>query len=88
MFSVQIKSKKSSVRRFCARYVLQRDYPGDCKKLFGTPIRNMTDENKCSEDEAATHIISEDRCLQVMEVEEVRNSFEQVILTYKTMPFL
>lgn len=77
MLSVQIESRNSLVRRFSARYLVQWDYPGDCKKLFSSPVRNMTD-SKSSEDEAATHIISENRSLQVMEIEEVRNSFEQV----------
>lgn len=77
MLSVQIESRNSLVRRFSARYLVQWDYPGDCKKLFSSPVRNMID-SKSSEDEAAPHIISENRSLQVMEIEEVRNSFEQV----------
>ncbi|KAK7256868.1 hypothetical protein RIF29_30412 [Crotalaria pallida] len=72
----KIKSRNSSVRRFSARYVVQRDYPGDCKKLFSSPIGNRTNKCKSSEDEAANHI-SEDRSLEVMQIEEVRNFFEQ-----------
>lgn len=64
---------------------MQRDYPGDCKKLFSSPFKNMT-VRKSSEEEAAIHIISENRSLHV---EEVKNSFEQVcmIQIYKTMAF-
>ncbi|RDX82457.1 WD repeat-containing protein 62, partial [Mucuna pruriens] len=70
------ESRNSLVRRFSARYVLQWEYPGDCKKLFSSPVVNTTGK-KSSEDEDATRIISEDRSLQVKEIEEVRNSSEQ-----------
>lgn len=58
---------------------MQWDYPGGSKKLFSSPVRNTTD-SKSFEDEAATHIISEDRSLQGKESEEVGNSPEQVRL--------
>ncbi|XLR57972.1 hypothetical protein S83_008644, partial [Arachis hypogaea] len=31
------KSINSVVRRFSTRYVVQQDYPGDCKRLFISP---------------------------------------------------
>ncbi|KAJ1437347.1 hypothetical protein SESBI_03674 [Sesbania bispinosa] len=74
----KIESRKSLVRRFSARYIVQWDYPGDCKKLFSSPVRIMADSKSSdSEDEAATHIISENRSLQLKEIEDVRNYSEQ-----------
>ncbi|TKY65891.1 Mitogen-activated protein kinase-binding protein 1 [Spatholobus suberectus] len=72
------ESRNSLVRRFSARYIVQWDYPGDCKKLFSSPVGNTTGK-KSYEDEGATSIISGDRSLQVKEIEEVRNSSEQDI---------
>ncbi|XP_012575368.1 uncharacterized protein [Cicer arietinum] len=68
-------SRNSLVRKLSARYTVQWDFAGDRKKLFSSPVRNMTDSKSSKED--ATHIITENRSLQVMEIEEVRNSCEQ-----------
>ncbi|KAG5142868.1 hypothetical protein JHK82_018563 [Glycine max] len=74
----KVKSRNSLVRRFSARYTVQWDYPGDCKKLFSSPVGNKSGR-KSSEDKGATHTVSEDRSLQVKETEEVTNSSEQDI---------
>ncbi|KAK7294641.1 hypothetical protein RJT34_17531 [Clitoria ternatea] len=71
------ESRDSLVRRFSARYIVQRDYAGEYKKLLSTPDRNMVGRS-CSEVEGAT-IISEDRSLQAKEIAEVRNSSAQDI---------
>lgn len=87
---MQEKSRNSLVRRFSARYTVQWDYPGDCKKLFSSPVGNKSGR-KSSEDKGATHTVSEDRSLQVKETEEVTHSSEQVCMRatyFKTMPFL
>ncbi|KAK7395150.1 hypothetical protein VNO78_15694 [Psophocarpus tetragonolobus] len=74
----KVKSRNSLVRRLSARYIVQWDYPGDCKKLFSSPVENMSGR-KSSKDEVATNIISEDRSLPVKDTEEVRNSSIQDI---------
>lgn len=58
---------------------MQWDYPGDCKKMFSSPVGN-TSGRKSSEDEGATHIRSEDRSSQLKAIEEVRNSSGQVCI--------
>jgi hypothetical protein len=82
-----MKSRNSSVRKFSARYTVKWDYAGDYKKLFSSPVRNMTDSkrskeeaatDKRSKEEAATDI-SENRSFQVKEI-EVRSSCEQVCM--------
>jgi hypothetical protein len=73
-----MKSRNSSVRKFSARYTVKWDYAGDYKKLFSSPVRNMTD-SKRSKEEAATDNISENRSFQVKEI-EVRSSCEQVCM--------
>ncbi|KAK8466480.1 hypothetical protein PHAVU_008G107900 [Phaseolus vulgaris] len=72
------ESRKSLVRRFSSRYIVQWDYPGDCKKLFSSPDGH-TSGRKSSEDEGGTHIISEDRSSQLKEIEEMRTSSGQDI---------
>ncbi|KAL9315375.1 hypothetical protein ACSQ67_016376 [Phaseolus vulgaris] len=72
------ESRKSLVRRFSSRYIVQWDYPGDCKKLFSSPDGH-TSGRKSSEDEGGTHIISEDRSSQLKEIEEIRTSSGQDI---------
>jgi hypothetical protein len=75
-----MKSRNSSVRKFSARYTVKWDYAGDYKKLFSSPVRNMTDsDSKRSKEEAATDNISENRSFQVKEI-EVRSSCEQVCM--------
>lgn len=76
---MQAEKRKSLVRRFSARYIVQWDYPGDFKKLFSSPVGN-TSARKISKDEGATHIISEDGSSQVKEIEEVRHSSGQVCM--------
>ncbi|XP_045793438.1 WD repeat-containing protein 62 isoform X1 [Trifolium pratense] len=72
----KMKSRNSSVRKFSARYTVKWDYAGDYKKLFSSPVRNMTD-SKRSKEEAATDNISGNRSLlQVKEI-EAKNSREQ-----------
>ncbi|CAJ1803649.1 unnamed protein product [Sphenostylis stenocarpa] len=72
------ESRNSLVRRFSARYIVQWDYPGDCKKLFSSPVLN-TSGRKSTEDDGATHNIPEDRSLQMKQIEELRNSSEEDI---------
>lgn len=76
---MQIESRNSLVRRFSARYFVQGDYPGDCKKLFSSPVGHTTGKKR-SKDEGASHIVSEDRLLQEKEIEEVRNYSEHVFM--------
>ncbi|WVZ05114.1 hypothetical protein V8G54_018460, partial [Vigna mungo] len=76
--TLKAEKRKSLVRRFSARYIVQWDYPGDFKKLFSSPVGN-TSVRKISKDEGATHIISEDGSSQVKEIEEVRHSSGQDI---------
>ncbi|KAI4353229.1 hypothetical protein L6164_002195 [Bauhinia variegata] len=68
--------RKSSMRRYSSRYVLQQDYPGDCKRLFSTPVRNMTDKTMNFEEDSI-HIVSEDTSLQ--DVKNIEQSLEDSI---------
>ncbi|KAI5429628.1 uncharacterized protein LOC127127506 isoform X3 [Lathyrus oleraceus] len=72
----KMKSRNSSVRRFSSRYTVHWDYAGHYKKLFSSPVRNITDSKK-SKEEAATDNITENRSLQLMEIQEVENSSEE-----------
>ncbi|KAF7845400.1 mitogen-activated protein kinase-binding protein 1 isoform X1 [Senna tora] len=72
----KMKTRESFMRRYSARYIVQQDYPGDCKRLFSTPVRNITNKSSNHDVDSATHTKSEDTSLQVQEIEEVEN-FEQ-----------
>lgn len=75
---VQMKKRKSLVHRYSARYVVQQDYSGDCKRLFSTPIRKISDKTSNYNEDAATYTMSEDTSLQAMDIEQVKKSFDQV----------
>lgn len=68
-----MKSRNSSIRRFSSRYTIHWDRAGDYKKLFSSPVKNRTDSKK-SKEEAETDIITENRSLLLMEIEEAGNS--------------
>ncbi|XP_058739718.1 uncharacterized protein LOC131611903 [Vicia villosa] len=69
----KMKSRNSSIRRFSSRYTIHWDRAGDYKKLFSSPVKNRTDSKK-SKEEAETDSITENRSLQLMEIEEAGNS--------------
>ena len=72
MSFTQIDRKKSSVkRRYSARYVVQRDYIGDCKKLFGTPFRDSAGKTLNNQEEAATCVTQEDPVFHILEEQKM-----------------
>ncbi|MED6150355.1 hypothetical protein PIB30_071499 [Stylosanthes scabra] len=73
----KIEARNSVVRRFSARYIVQQDYPGDCKRLFISPVRRIIDKSMNSEEKAANYALSENRPLQDTEIEALRNSSKQ-----------
>lgn len=72
MSFTQIERKKSSVkRRYSARYVVRRDYVGDCKKLFGKPIRDLAGKTLNHQEEAATRVTQEDPVFHILEEQKM-----------------
>jgi hypothetical protein len=77
MFSIfngftQIDRTKSSVRRrYSARYVVHRDYLGDCKKLFGTPVQDLASKTLNCQKEAATRLTLEDPVFHILEEQKM-----------------
>ncbi|RYR62061.1 hypothetical protein Ahy_A04g019398 [Arachis hypogaea] len=71
------ESRNSVVRRFSTRYVVQQDYPGDCKRVFISPVRHITNKSMNSEEKAANYTLSKNRSLQDNEIDELRNSSKQ-----------
>ncbi|KAM3689728.1 hypothetical protein ACB098_09G070500 [Castanea mollissima] len=78
----KIERKKSSVkRRYSARYVVQRDYVGDCKKLFGTPVRDSAGKTLNHQEEAATCVTQEDPVFHILEEQkmDLKNSDQSLL---------
>lgn len=75
---MQMKTQKSLVHRHSARFVVRQDYPRDCKRLFSSPLRNISDKSSNYDEDAATHSKSDDASLQVMEIEPVKKTSGQV----------
>ncbi|XP_020977016.1 mitogen-activated protein kinase-binding protein 1 isoform X3 [Arachis ipaensis] len=71
------ESRNSVVRRFSTRYVVQQDYPGDCKRLFISPVRHITNKSMNSEEKAANYTLSKNRSLQDNKIDKLRNSSKQ-----------
>lgn len=72
MSFTQIERKKSSVkRRYSARYVVRRDYVGDCKKLFGKPVRDLAGKTLNHQEEAATRVTQEDPVFHILEEQKM-----------------
>ncbi|KAK1562808.1 hypothetical protein Q3G72_017406 [Acer saccharum] len=59
------KGKSTTRRRFSSRYVVRQDYEG-CKRLFGTPVRNVGGETWSRGDKSATQFASENPVIQMM----------------------
>ncbi|KAK0585024.1 hypothetical protein LWI29_022366 [Acer saccharum] len=59
------KGKSTTRRRFSSRYVVRQDYEG-CKRLFGTPVRNVGGETWNRGDKSATQFASENPVIQMM----------------------
>nr|POE90882.1 mitogen-activated protein kinase-binding protein 1 [Quercus suber] len=78
----KIERKKSSVkRRYSARYVVKRDYIGDCKKLFGTPVRDLAGKTLNHREETATRVTQEDPVFHILEEEKMdpKNSDQSLL---------
>jgi hypothetical protein len=77
MFSIynvfaQIERRESSVRRrYSTKYVVHRDYLGDCKKLFGTPARDLASKTLHCQEEATTHVTLKDPLFRVLEEQKM-----------------
>uniref|UniRef100_A0A2N9FAB1 Anaphase-promoting complex subunit 4 WD40 domain-containing protein n=1 Tax=Fagus sylvatica TaxID=28930 RepID=A0A2N9FAB1_FAGSY len=68
----KIDRTKSSVRRrYSARYVVHRDYLGDCKKLFGTPVQDLASKTLNCQKEAATRLTLEDPVFHILEEQKM-----------------
>ncbi|KAK3226204.1 hypothetical protein Dsin_006066 [Dipteronia sinensis] len=58
------KSKSTRRRRFSSQYVVLQDYNG-CKRLFGTPVRNVGGETLNCGEKSATQFASENPAIQM-----------------------
>ncbi|KAK2657454.1 hypothetical protein Ddye_010506 [Dipteronia dyeriana] len=59
------KGKSTRRRRFSSQYVVRQDYEG-CKRLFGTPVRNVGGETLNCGEKSATQFASENPVIQMM----------------------
>ncbi|KAJ4704500.1 mitogen-activated protein kinase-binding protein 1 isoform X1 [Melia azedarach] len=67
-----VEKRKSTVRRrFSSQYVVRRDYSGDSKRLFDTPIKNYRHDTLHCGDKSASHVKSANVAFQV------KDSFKQ-----------
>ncbi|XP_028787401.1 mitogen-activated protein kinase-binding protein 1 isoform X2 [Neltuma alba] len=75
----KMEARKSLLHRYSARFVVQHHGPGDCKSLFSTPVRNITDKTSNCEGDAAIRSTLENASSRMME-NEVKNSLEQDLM--------
>ncbi|XP_054779617.1 uncharacterized protein LOC129287476 isoform X2 [Prosopis cineraria] len=73
----KMEARKSLLHRYSARFVVQHRYPGGCKGLFSTPVRNITDETSNYEGDTTAHTMLEKASSQMMGNEQVKISLEQ-----------
>ena len=66
------------MHRYSARFVVQHHGPGDCKRLFGTPVRNLTDKTSNCKGDGTTHRMLENVSSPMMKIDSVKNYLEQV----------
>ncbi|KAJ7961294.1 mitogen-activated protein kinase-binding protein 1 isoform X1 [Quillaja saponaria] len=69
----KIERRKSSMRRYSARYVLKQDYLGGCRRLFGTPDKGMASKTKNCKEETSTHVKSENPLEDSWKQQELKN---------------
>lgn len=82
---MQVDTSKSSVRRrYSARYVVRRNYPGDCKRLFDTPANEGGISLKYGRD-VKCHTTYENPEIQNLDEVQEANSCKQVCpsISYK-----
>ncbi|KAK4270452.1 hypothetical protein QN277_023488 [Acacia crassicarpa] len=76
----KMETRKSLLHRYSARFFVQHHGPGDCKRLFSTPVRNIADKTSNYDRDATNHSVLENASSRMMENGQVKNSLEQDVM--------